>query len=75
MALWTVDGMQFYADLAQVLDAKNPILGSRILQALSRWYTLSAPMQQQARDILLALQAQVSSSSVTETLGHLLRAG
>lgn len=75
VALWTVDGVQLYADIAKRLDGQNPILGSRILQALSRWYTLKAPMRAQAEQILRALQGQVSSSSVTETLSNLLNAG
>ena len=66
--------MQFYADMAQILDAKNPVLASRILQVLSRWYTLKAPLKQQALAILKALEPKVSSSSVTETLSNLLKA-
>ncbi len=73
-ALWTPEGMQFYADMAQILDAKNPVLASRILQVLSRWYTLKAPLKQQALAILQALEPKVSSSSVTETLSNLLKA-
>jgi len=74
LAVWTVEGVQFYADLTKHLDAKNPVLASRILQALSRWYTLKAPLREQVKAVLQALQKDVSSSSVTETLGNLLQA-
>ena len=74
LAVWTVEGVQFYADLTKHLDAKNPVLASRILQALSRWYTLKVPLREQVKAVLQALQTDVSSSSVTETLGNLLQA-
>lgn len=72
--VWSPAGVQFYADIALTLDEKNPILGSRILQALTRWYTLVEPLRGEARAILLALQPKVKSSSVTETLSSLLKA-
>lgn len=72
--VWSTAGMQFYADIALILDEKNPILGSRILQALTRWYTLVEPLRTDARTILQALQPKVKSSSVTETLSNLLKA-
>jgi aminopeptidase N len=72
--VWSKEGVQFYADIALVLDEKNPILGSRILQILSRWYTLIEPLRTQAQAVLLSLKAKVKSKSVAETLGNLLKA-
>ncbi len=73
--VWTKHGMQFYADMALELDQKNSILGSRMLQTLSRWYTLAEPMRSDAKDILKSLKPKVKSSSVCETLNSLLKAG
>ncbi|WP_410211482.1 aminopeptidase N [Aquirhabdus sp.] len=75
VAVWTTEGAQFYANLAKTLDAKNPILGSRILQVLSRWYTLKEPLRTQVRAVIDGLQGQVTSSSVVETLANLQKAG
>lgn len=74
LAVWTVEGVQFYAELTRQLDSKNPLLASRILQTLSRWYSLKSPLREQVKAVLQTLQADVSSSSVTETLGNLLQA-
>ena len=73
--VWTPEGMQFYADLTARLDGQNAVLASRILQVLSRWFSLKEPLRSQAQAILAGLQGRVSSSSVTETLGNLLKAG
>lgn len=73
--VWTTEGMQFYTEIAKRLDQQNPVLGSRILQLLSRWYTLAEPMRSEARGILQGLKGQVNSSSVCETLNSLLKAG
>lgn len=73
--VWTTAGMQFYAEIAQRLDKQNPVLASRILQILSRWYTLAEPLRSEAKSILQNLKPQVSSSSVCETLQNLLKAG
>jgi len=75
VAVWTMGGVAFYTDLAKTLDAKNPILGSRVLQVLARWYTLKEPLRSQVRTMLTGLQGQVKSSSVVETLNNLLKAG
>ncbi len=73
--VWTSSGMQFYADMALQLDQKNSILGSRMLQTLSRWYTLAEPLRSDAQAILQSLKGKVKSSSVCETLNSLLKAG
>jgi aminopeptidase N len=75
VAVWTVAGAQFYVDLAKTLDGQNPILGSRILQVLSRWYTLKEPLRTQIKAVIDSLQGQVTSSSVVETLANLQKAG
>lgn len=73
--VWTAEGMHFYAEIAKRLDQQNPVLGSRILQFLSRWYTLNEPLRSEARQILQALKGQVHSTSVCETLTNVLKAG
>lgn len=72
--VWSEEGVQFYADMALTLDEKNPVLGSRILQVLSRWYTLIEPLRAEARTVLLSLKTKVKSKSVAETLANLLKA-
>jgi aminopeptidase N len=75
VAFWTVAGAQFYVDLAKALDTQNPILGSRILQVLSRWFTLREPLRSQIKAVIDSLQGQVKSSSVVETFANLQKAG
>ncbi|MCH7313513.1 aminopeptidase N [Acinetobacter sp. ANC 3882] len=65
-------GVAHFIDLAVYLDEKNPILGSRLLQVLSRWYTLAEPQRSQVQQALKALQPKVKSKNVAETLNSLL---
>ncbi|ENX43188.1 aminopeptidase N [Acinetobacter sp. NIPH 2100] len=65
-------GVAHFIDLAAYLDEKNPILGSRLLQVLSRWYTLAEPQRSQVQQALKALQPKVKSKNVAETLNSLL---
>lgn len=65
-------GVQHFIHLAQYLDERNPIIGSRLLQALSRWYTLAEPQRSQVKAELEALKPQVKSKNVTETLNSML---
>ena len=65
-------GVDHFIDLAAYLDEKNPILGSRLLQVLSRWYTLAEPQRSQVQQALKALQPKVKSKNVAETLNSLL---
>ncbi|MCG2572768.1 aminopeptidase N [Acinetobacter sp. ME22] len=65
-------GVQHFIELAQYLDEKNPIVGSRMLQVLSRWYTLAEPQRSEVQQALLALKAQVKSKNVAETLNSML---
>ncbi|EOR09026.1 aminopeptidase N [Acinetobacter genomosp. 15BJ] len=65
-------GVDHFIELAAYLDEKNPILGSRLLQVLSRWYTLAEPQRSHVQQALKALQPKVKSKNVAETLNSLL---
>jgi len=65
-------GVQHFIGLAKYLDEKNPIVGSRLLQALSRWYTLAEPQRSEVKAELEALKPQVKSKNVSETLNSML---
>lgn len=65
-------GVDHFIQLAAYLDEKNPILGSRLLQVLSRWYTLAEPQRGQVQHALKVLQPKVKSKNVSETLNSLL---
>ena len=67
-------GVQYFVGLAKYLDEKNPIIGSRLLQALSRWYTLAEPQRSQVKADLEALKPLVKSKNVSETLNSILNA-
>ncbi|MFW1893847.1 aminopeptidase N C-terminal domain-containing protein, partial [Acinetobacter geminorum] len=54
------------------LDEKNPIVGSRLLQVLTRWYTLAEPQRSDVKASLEALKSQVKSKNVSETLNSML---
>lgn len=72
--LWTNEGMDIYIDVIIKLDEMNPVVASRLLQVLARWYTLVEPSRKMAHDKLIALQQQVSSKNVLETLESVLSA-
>lgn len=65
-------GAEHFINLAAYLDEKNPILGSRILQVLSRWYTLAEPKRSEVQQQLESLRPRVHSKNVIETLNSLL---
>ena len=65
-------GVQHFIELAKYLDEKNPIVGSRLLQVLSRWYTLAEPQRSQVKVELEALKPLVKSKNVSETLSSML---
>lgn len=65
-------GVQHFVDLAKYLDEKNPIVGSRLLQVLTRWYTLAEPQRSDVKASLEALKSQVKSKNVSETLNSML---
>ena len=65
-------GVQHFIDLAKYLDEKNPIVGSRLLQILSRWYTLAEPQRSIVQAELEDLKPQAKSKNVVETLNSML---
>lgn len=73
--LWTQEGLEIYIGVVQKLDETNPVLASRLLQALSRWYTLAEPVRGIAKQQLQQLRQSVKSKNVTESLHTILKAG
>lgn len=65
-------GVDHFTGLAEYFDQKNPILGSRLLQVLSRWYTLAEPQRSQVQQALKSLKTRVKSKNVSETLNSIL---
>ncbi|WP_151706393.1 aminopeptidase N [Acinetobacter sp. TUM15064] len=65
-------GVDHFIGLAKYLDEKNPIVGSRLLQVLSRWYTLAEPQRSEVKAKLEGLKPQVKSKNVSETLSSML---
>ncbi|GAA5009339.1 aminopeptidase N [Acinetobacter puyangensis] len=70
--LWGEVGVNHFVHLTKLMDAKNPIVGSRMIQALSRWYTLAEPQRTEVKARLLDLQVQVTSKNVVETINRML---
>lgn len=70
--LWSDFGVQHFINLAKVMDEKNPIVGSRLVQALSRWYTLAEPQRSAVKAQLQDVQQVVTSKNVSETIQNLL---
>ena len=67
-------GVQHFIELAKYLDEKNPIVGSRLLLLLTRWYTLAEPQRSEVKQALQGLQTEVKSKNVIETLNSMLEA-
>ncbi|AOA59936.1 aminopeptidase N [Acinetobacter larvae] len=65
-------GVAHFIELAAYLDEKNPIVGARLLQSLSRWYTLAEPQRSTVQQALQQLQSKVQSKNVVETLNSML---
>ena len=72
--LWTSEGLDIYTDVIKKLDEANPVMASRLLQVLARWYTLVEPRRAMAHDKLVDLQQQASSKHVLESLESVLGA-
>ncbi len=70
--LWKEVGVQHFIALSQFLDEKNPIVAARMIQALSRWYTLAEPQRSQVQSALQQLQSQVKSKNMQETVASML---
>ncbi len=72
--LWTKEGLDIYTGVIKTLDESNPVMASRLLQVLARWYTLVEPLRAMAHDKLVELQQQASSKHVLESLDSVLKA-
>lgn len=72
--LWTTEGLQLYTDVVAKLDKPNPVLASRLLQVLARWYTLVPERKAIAHEQLLTLRDKATSKHVLESLGNVLSA-
>lgn len=70
--LWTTDGVERYLDMIAVLDKRNPLLASRLLQGVSAWNTLVDSIKTPISTILQSKQALMTSKNVKETLGNIL---
>nr|WP_317199344.1 aminopeptidase N [uncultured Psychrobacter sp.] len=72
--LWTFEGLDIYVDVIKRLDEANPVVASRMLQVLARWYTLVEPRRTMAHEKLLDLQQKATSKHVLESLESVLGA-
>ncbi|MFW2178059.1 MULTISPECIES: aminopeptidase N [unclassified Moraxella] len=70
--LWSNQGLSQYLDMMVILDKRNPLLASRLLQSLSAWNTLSEPIKSHAKQQLLDSQPKMTSKNVKETLATML---
>ncbi|WP_352289123.1 aminopeptidase N C-terminal domain-containing protein, partial [Psychrobacter sp. GW64-MNA-CIBAN-0177] len=59
--LWTPEGLDIYMSVIKKMDDANPVLASRLLQVLARWYTLVEPRRQMAHEQLLELKQTATS--------------
>lgn len=73
--VYTAEGIDFFVNLTKVLDEKNPILGSRLLQVMANWYTLAPDAKAMVKQKLTALQNDVTSKNVVESLSGMIKAG
>ncbi|WP_182406305.1 aminopeptidase N [Psychrobacter sp. GP33] len=72
--LWTPEGLDIYMSVIKKMDEANPVLASRLLQVLARWYTLVEPRRHMAHEQLLELQQTATSKHVLESLDTVLGA-
>ena len=72
--LWTPEGLDIYMSVIKKMDDANPVLASRLLQVLARWYTLVEPRREMAHEQLLELQKTATSKHVLESLETVLGA-
>lgn len=70
--LWTDEGLELFLGSVVHLDALNPVLASRMLSVLARWYTLNDDDKAMAKAKLLAANAKVHSKNVQESLANML---
>ena len=72
--LWTQQGVDLLLSSVAKLDTINPVLASRMLSTLARWYTLNTADKAMVKGKLLALKEQVHSKNVLEFLNNMLTA-
>lgn len=72
--LWTAEGLDLLLSAVARLDESNPVLASKMLSAVARWYTLNDADKQMAKQKLEALQQTAKSKNVLEFLGNMLSA-
>lgn len=70
--LWTKQGLALFTSAIAHLDGINPVLASRMLSVLARFYTLTEDKRAWATESLHALQTQATSKNVLEFLNHML---
>lgn len=70
--LWSEQGLDLYTRVVAKLDQSNPVLASRLLQVLARWYTLEPTGQAVAKRYLTQLRSKVSSKNTLESLNNIL---
>ncbi|GAA0321955.1 aminopeptidase N [Psychrobacter aestuarii] len=72
--LWTPEGLALYTQAVAKLDDSNPVIASRLVQVLARWYTLVPSKREVAHRYLQALKEKVQSKHVRESLDSVLGA-
>lgn len=72
--LWTEEGLELFLGAIVRLDELNPVIASRMLSALARWYTLNDSDKAMAKAKLLAIKDKVHSKNVLEYLTNMLMA-
>lgn len=70
--LWTADGVREFLAVIVTLDARNPLLASRLLQGLSNWQALIEPTKSHIQAELQDFGKKISSKNVKETLANML---
>ncbi|ELA08543.1 aminopeptidase N [Moraxella macacae 0408225] len=70
--LWQAQSLEWFMGLIVILDKRNPLLASRLLQGLSNYHTLIEPLKSEAKQILTKYQNDVQSKNVIETLQNML---
>ena len=72
--LWTPEGLDLYTQAVAKLDESNPVIASRLVQVLARWYTLVPSKREMAQRHLQALRDKAQSKHVRESLDSVLGA-
>lgn len=72
--LWTSQGVDLLLSAVVKLDGLNPVLASRVLSSLARWYTLNEADKTMVKAKLVDLNTKVHSKNVLEFLNNMLTA-